>query len=77
MNRREFIAAAAFSVKAPPLPVATTVIVEAGWFDRRDVVVSFPLPAGVDEKSTIVSDDSGKQHPCKSTAIARVLFYLI
>src|SRR5262245_53533168 len=63
MNRREFIAVAALSMKALPLPGATTVIVEAEQFDRRDVVVSFSLPAGVDEKSTILRDDSGKTTP--------------
>jgi len=59
MNRREFIAVAALSIKAPPLPGATTVIVEAGRFDRRDVVVSFSLPAGVDEKSTMLAHRLG------------------
>src|SRR5262249_61985653 len=60
MNRREFIAAAAVSVRTSRLPGATTVIVKAGRFDRSDVVVSFPLPAGVDGNSTVLRDDSGK-----------------
>jgi hypothetical protein len=63
MNRREFVAVAALSVKASRLPGATTVIVEAGRFDRRDVVVSFPLPAGVDGRATVLRDDSGKTAP--------------
>jgi hypothetical protein len=63
MNRREFIAVAALSVKTWPLPGVMTLIVEAGRFDRRDAVVSFPLPAGVDAKSTILRDDSGKTTP--------------
>src|SRR5262245_24855101 len=66
MNRREFIAAAALSMKASPLPGASTVIVEAGRFDRSHVVVSFPLPAGVDGKSTMLRDDSGKTTPLQS-----------
>ncbi|HME98611.1 MAG TPA: hypothetical protein VKK06_01965 [Terriglobia bacterium] len=46
MNRREFIAAAALSVRTSRPPGETSVIVEAGQFDRRDIVVSFPLPGG-------------------------------
>src|SRR5262245_29265338 len=62
MNRREFIAAAAFSLKAPQRPEAMNVVVEAGRFDRRDVVVSVPLPARVG-RSMILRDDSGKTTP--------------
>src|SRR5215471_19398172 len=57
MNRREFVAAAALS--ALRLPAAGTVTVEAGRFDRRDVVVTFPAPAGLDGKS-MLRDESGK-----------------
>ena len=68
MNRREFIAAAALSVRTSRLPGASTVIVEAGRFDRSDVVVSFPLPAAVDGKSTVLRDDSGKTIPLQIDA---------
>src|SRR5215510_3275217 len=57
MNRRQFVAAAALS--ALRLPGAQTLTVEAGRFDRRDVVVSFPVPAGVDGMS-MLRDESGK-----------------
>jgi hypothetical protein len=57
MNRREFVTAAALS--ALRLPGAQTLTVEAGRFDRRDLVVSFPVPAGVDGKS-MLRDESGK-----------------
>src|SRR5215813_5661892 len=56
MNRRQFVAAAALS--ALRLPGAQTLTVEAGRFDRRDVVVSFPVSAGVDGKS-MLRDESG------------------
>ena len=68
MNRREFIAAAALSVRTSRLPGASTVIVEAGRLDRSDVVVSFPLPAAVDGKSTVLRDDSGKTIPLQIDA---------
>src|SRR5262249_40133719 len=57
MNRREFVAAAALS--AVRLPGAQTLTVEAGRFDRRDIVVSFPVPGGVDGMS-MLRDESGK-----------------
>src|SRR5215468_1800606 len=57
MNRREFVATAALSVFR--LPGAGTLTVEAGRFDRRGVVVSLPVPAGVDGKS-MLRDESGK-----------------
>jgi Family of unknown function (DUF6807) len=57
MNRREFVAAAALS--ALRLPDAQTLTVEAGRFDRSDVVVSFPVSGGIDGKSTL-RDESGK-----------------
>jgi len=57
MNRRQFVAAAALS--AFRLPGAQTLTVEAGRLDRRDVVVSFPVSAGVDGQS-ILRDESGK-----------------
>ena len=63
MNRREFIAAAALSMRVPRPPGAASVIVEAGRFDRRDVVVSFSLPAGVDGNGMMLRDDSGKATP--------------
>jgi hypothetical protein len=63
MNRREFIAVSALSLKASRLPGAVSVIVEAGRLDRRDVVVSFLLPAGIDPKSTMLRDDSGQTTP--------------
>ena len=50
---------AAAALSALRLPGAQTVTVEAGRFDRRDVVVSFPVPAGVDAKS-MLRDESGK-----------------
>src|SRR6476620_7706014 len=56
MNRREFVATAMLSTLR--LPGARTLTVEAGRFDRRDVVVSFPVPAGVDGKS-MLRDESG------------------
>jgi Methane oxygenase PmoA len=68
MNRREFIAAAALSVKTSRLSGATSVIVEAGQLDRRDVVVSFSVPAGVDGKSTVLRDDAGKTIPLQIDA---------
>src|ERR1700746_1024782 len=57
MNRREFVTAAALS--ALRLPGAQPLTVAAGGFDRRDVVVSFSVPAGVDAKS-MLRDESGK-----------------
>src|SRR5262249_27741245 len=63
MDRREFIAAAALSMRAARLPDATSVIVEAGRFDRRSVVVSFPLPSGLSAKSYVLRDDSGRTSP--------------
>jgi methane monooxygenase PmoA-like len=68
MNRREFIAAAALSVRTSRLSGATSVIVEAGQLDRRDVVVSFSVPAGVDGKSTVLRDDAGKTIPLQIDA---------
>jgi Methane oxygenase PmoA len=68
MNRREFIAAAALSVRTSRLSGATSVIVEAGRLDRRDVVVSFSVPAGVDGKSTVLRDDAGKTIPLQIDA---------
>jgi hypothetical protein len=68
MNRREFIAAAAVSVRVSRLPSASTVIVEAGRFDRSEIVVSFPLPAALDGKSTLLRDDSGKTIPLQIDA---------
>src|SRR5262245_12358359 len=57
MNRRQFVASAALS--ALRLPGAGTLTVDAGRFDRRDVVVLFPVPAGVNGKS-MLADESGK-----------------
>src|SRR5215470_6689804 len=57
MNRRQFVAAAALSAFRLPGPGTLTVV--AGRFDRRDVVVSFPVRAGVDGKS-MLRDESGK-----------------
>jgi hypothetical protein len=64
MNRREFVAvAAALSLKASPLPGAASVTVEAGRFDRRSVVISFPLPSGLTAKSYVLRDESGRTSP--------------
>src|SRR5215831_16587654 len=57
MNRREFVAAAALTTLR--WQGAQTLTVEAGRFDRHDVVVSFPVPAGVSGKS-MLRDESGK-----------------
>ena len=65
MSRREFVAAAALS--ALRLPGARTLTVEAGRFDRRDVVVSFAVPDGFDGK-WMLRDQSGKTTPLQIDA---------
>jgi hypothetical protein len=63
MNRREFIAATALGLTASRQHGVRSVTVEAGRFDRRDVVVSFPAPSGFEAKSIILRDGSGKTTP--------------
>ena len=63
MNRREFVAAAALSIKAVRLQETAGLTVEAGRFDRREVVVSFTTPPGVDGNPALVRDESGKTTP--------------
>lgn len=64
MNRREFVAAAAAvslqSVRRPAAPV--NLAVEAGRFDRSELVVSFPL-TGFGAKPLVLRDGSGKTIP--------------
>jgi hypothetical protein len=62
MNRREFLVTAALALP-PRRPVAKSVTVEAGRFDRRNVVVGFPVPAGIDGKAVVLLDSSGKAAP--------------
>jgi hypothetical protein len=62
MNRREFLATAALAIPAPR-PAEKSVIVEAGRFDRRNVVLGFPAPAGFAGKPLALRDSSGKITP--------------
>jgi len=62
MNRREFVAAAAFSLQSSRPRDLINLTVEAGRLDRRDVVVSFPFP-GAGGKSQVLRDNSGKTTP--------------
>lgn len=62
MNRREFLVTAALALP-PRRPAARSVTIEAGRFDRRNVVVGFPVPAGIDGKAVVLRDSSGKTTP--------------
>ena len=62
MNRREFVAAAAFSLQSSRPRDLINLTVEAGRLNRRDVVVSFPFP-GAGGKSQVLRDNSGKTTP--------------